>query len=173
MAYYQFVRGTEAMVKTIQMLSIETFSETFGDQNQAVDLALFLKKAYATEKLLRELEDSDTFFYLLYAGEEAAGYLKLNVDSAQSDIHDPAALEVERIYIKRAYQGLGLGRLLMRKAIEEARGLGKYYLWLGVWEKNEHALGYYRHNGFYQIGKHDFVVGSDVQTDLLMRKDLA
>lgn len=82
MAYYQFVRGTEAMVNTIQMLSIETFSETFGDQNQAVDLALFLKKAYATEKLLRELEDSDTFFYLLYAGEEAAGYLKLNVDSA-------------------------------------------------------------------------------------------
>ncbi|MBS7526202.1 GNAT family N-acetyltransferase [Fusibacter paucivorans] len=170
---YQFVRGTASLVSVIQMLSIETFSETFGDQNHAADLALFLKKAYATEKLLRELADSDTFFYLLYVGEEAVGYLKLNVDSAQSDIHDPAALEVERIYMKRAYQGRGLGHLLMNKAIEIANDLEKCYLWLGVWEKNEHALGYYRHYDFYQIGMHDFVVGNDVQTDLLMRKDLA
>jgi ribosomal protein S18 acetylase RimI-like enzyme len=172
MANYQFKRGTESMVQTLQTLSIETFRETFGDQNDPEDLALFLKKAYGKDKLIQEIRDNDVSFHLLYVAGEVAGYLKLNVDTAQTDIHAPEALEIERIYIKRGFQGMGLGNQLMSKAIEEAARLEKQFLWLGVWEKNAHALGFYRHQGFYPIGKHAFVVGSDLQTDLLMRKDL-
>ena len=60
----------------------------------------------------------------------------------------------------------------MDQAVRFAVQREKEYLWLDVWEKNEKALGFYRKNGFYEIGTHTFVMGDDAQTDYIMRKDL-
>ena len=60
----------------------------------------------------------------------------------------------------------------MEYSIKTAADNGKNYVWLGVWEKNEKALKFYKKNGFYRIGEHSFVIGNDVQTDYIMRKDL-
>ena len=90
----------------------------------------------------------------------------------QTDIHDEQSLEIERIYVSKEFQGEGLGRCLMEKAISTAIRRKKKYVWLGVWEKNEKALRFYKRNGFYQIGTHSFVMGDDEQTDYIMRKDL-
>ncbi|MGV2488753.1 UNVERIFIED_CONTAM: GNAT family N-acetyltransferase, partial [Bacillus mycoides] len=38
-----------------------------------------------------------------------------------------------------------------------------------VWEENHRAIKFYEKNGFKIFGKHDFVLGEDVQTDLLMK----
>ena len=49
---------------------------------------------------------------------------------------------------------------------------GKTYVWLGVWEENHRALQFYEKNGFTVFGKHDFVLGDDVQTDLMMKRSI-
>ena len=36
----------------------------------------------------------------------------------------------------------------------------------------EKAIRFYEKNGFYAIGTHTFIMGEDVQTDYIMRKDL-
>ena len=61
---------------------------------------------------------------------------------------------------------------LLEHTISLAIEHGKKYVWLGVWEHNERAKRFYEKNGFYRIGAHSFVVGDDVQTDYVMRKDL-
>ena len=61
---------------------------------------------------------------------------------------------------------------LEEQAINIATERKKKYIWLGVWEKNEKAIHFYKKNGFYKIGSHSFVMGEDVQTDYIMRKDL-
>ena len=81
-------------------------------------------------------------------------------------------MEIERIYVSGEFQGQGLGRYLMEQAIAMAVAQKKRYVWLGVWEHNEKALQFYKANGFYKISTHHFVMGDDVQTDDLMRKDL-
>lgn len=45
-------------------------------------------------------------------------------------------------------------------------------MWLGVWEKNEPALVFYKRLGFRRIGEHSFYMGEDEQTDYLMAKTL-
>ena len=45
-------------------------------------------------------------------------------------------------------------------------------MWLGVFEKNYRALAFYQKFGFEKYGSHDFVLGNDVATDLLMMKPL-
>ncbi len=60
----------------------------------------------------------------------------------------------------------------MERAVETAERKGKKYIWLGLWEKNTKAVSFYRKHGFYEIGAHPFLLGDDVQTDILMRRDL-
>lgn len=153
----------------LRELSINTFYETFAPMNTPEDMENYLAISFDEAKFRRELSDSNTEFFFVYSGEELAGYMKLNEAPSQSDVNDKTSLEIERIYVLSKYQGEGLGALLMDKAISTARERSKEYIWLVVWEKNEKALAFYKKHGFHKIGEHSFVIGSDVQTDHLMR----
>ena len=153
-------------------ISYQTYDDTFRDKNTHSSMKAYLEQAFDIKKLRKELSNSNSIFYFLYIKEELAGYLKLNDYKVQTDINDQQSLEIERIYIKREFQGLGFGKLLLNKSIEVAKILNKSYLWLGVWEKNETALSFYLRNGFYKMGEHSFFMGLEEQTDYLMRKDL-
>ena len=157
---------------TLREFAIKTFYETFAHLNTKEDMDAYLENAFNIDNFTNEFNDVDSEFYLLYHNEQLAGYLKLNEAPSQTDFNDKSSLEIERIYVSSEFQGTGLGRFLMKKAIEKAVDRNKKYVWLGVWEKNEKAIRFYKKNGFYEIGTHTFTVGEDVQTDYVMRKDL-
>ena len=156
----------------LRALSIRTYYDTFASMCAPADMDAYLAEAYDRSKLLGELCDEYEQFLFLYADEQLAGYLKLNEAPSQTDLNDEQSLEIERIYISADFQGKGLGKYLMEQAACMAQKRGKQYVWLGVWEKNEKALHFYRNNGFHPIGTHSFIMGADMQTDYIMRKDL-
>jgi ribosomal protein S18 acetylase RimI-like enzyme len=127
-------------------------------------------RAYARVALERELAEPDSSFFLATVGEQAAGFIKLNRERAQTERQPFSSVEVEQIYLLREFQGLGLGRRLMEKAFDAARDDGLEYVWLGVWERNPSAIGFYEHAGFSRFGSHPFRFGSVEHTDVLMRK---
>lgn len=163
---------THEDVNELQAISIETFTETFQEQNSPEDLNAYLEKAYNSKKLEQELSNQSSLFFFVYAQEEIADYLKINLDNAQTETMGSDALEVERIYIKKTFQKYGLGKLLMNKAMEIAVEQKKKKVWLGVWEANDNAIAFYRKKGFVQTGSHSFFMGDDEQIDLIMVKAL-
>ncbi|MDI2586212.1 GNAT family N-acetyltransferase [Psychrobacillus sp. NEAU-3TGS] len=156
----------------LQSISVETFTETFKDQNSPEDLNAYLEKAYNVTRLEKELVNPASQFYFIYYNQEVAGYLKTNIDDAQSEAMGDDSLEVERIYVKRKFQKHGLGKHLMNKAVEIAKVQKKERIWLGVWEENENAIAFYQKKGFVQTGAHSFYMGDDEQVDLIMTKIL-
>ena len=107
-------------LEILQAFSRRLFFETFADMNTPENMAVYLDKAFAAEKIRAELSDENSVFYFLYRGGKLAGYLKLNEAPAQTDIHDEQSLEIERIYVSKEFQGEGLGRCLMEKAVSTA-----------------------------------------------------
>jgi ribosomal protein S18 acetylase RimI-like enzyme len=132
----------------------------------------YLEGAYNITKLSEEMKTKGTFFYFLYKDNEIIGYIKLNKKPFQSDINDEESLEIERIYIQKEHQGNGYGKYLINFSIKVAVKLKKKYIWLGVWERNNEALVFYRKMGFEEFGKHLFRMGDEMQTDLLMKKEI-
>lgn len=157
---------------TICDLGRRTFKETFSDMNTPENMDRYLCEAFDPGSILTQLGDPDSSFFILDVDGTAAGYLKVNVGSAQTDIHDPESLEVERIYVARGFQRRGLGRRLMEVAVKYAVSLGKKWVWLGVWEENRNAISFYERCGFRCIGTHTFILGDDPQTDLVMSLNL-
>jgi len=156
----------------LKALSIKTFTDTFAKDNTPKDLKEYLDQAYTEEKLANELQNKDSEFYFIYSNEELSGYLKINVNDAQTETIEEDALEIERIYIDSNFKRLGLGKMLYHKAIERAKELNKTSIWLGVWEKNFSAMKFYHKMGFTQVGQHSFYMGEDEQIDLIMKKEL-
>ena len=159
-------------VHTLQEVGHETFNETFRHQNSPENMAAYLEKAFSLEQLEKELGNRSSLFFVIYFNHEIAGYLKLNMDDAQSEEMGHDSLEIERIYIKSEFQKQGLGKYLFNQAVETAREHKKSNLWLGVWEKNENAIAFYERLGFIQTGTHSFYMGDEEQVDLIMTKTL-
>lgn len=156
----------------LQKLSYDTFDETFRDQNTPQNMNAYLENAFTEEKLTAELKNRSSQFLFIYYNDEIAGYLKVNTGEAQTEAMGNESLELERIYILKNFQKLGLGKLLLDHAFQIARSCRKMKIWLGVWEKNDNALEFYKRKGFVQTGAHSFHMGDEEQTDLVVEKTL-
>lgn len=160
---------TAADVDRLVQMSISTFEDAFAAVNSPENMAMYIAEAFSKEKMLAEINNPESSFYFAYRDEEPVGYLKINTGKAQSDLVGNDNLEISRIYVDKTCQGLGIGQQMLDQAIQIARELGKDYVWLGVWEKNPGAIRFYERNGFVQISTHDFVLGTDRQTDLILK----
>ena len=156
-------------LENLQKISITTFRETFEEVNSEEDMQKYLDENLSLERLKSELENLDSEFYFIENENKNLGYLKLNFGNAQTEKVEENHFEIERIYVLKAFLGQKIGQILFDKAIEIGREKNLEYVWLGVWEENHRAIKFYEKNGFEIFGKHDFVLGEDVQTDLLMK----
>ena len=157
---------------TLLQHSKKTFYEFFAHLNEPVHFESYVAVAFTPEKMLSELVNPGSEFYFAAIDGNIAGYIKLNVNDAQNEFKGENGIEVERIYVSGEYHGKHIGKQLLNFAVGRCIEMQKDFIWLGVWEHNEKAIGFYRAHGFEFCGNHDFMLGGDKQTDLLMKKSL-
>lgn len=159
-------------IDKLQSIGKQTFVETFSSNNSEENMKLYLEKSFATEKLAAELSDKNSKFYFALLDDKVIGYLKVNFGASQTEIKAENVLEIERIYVLKAFHGKKVGQLLFEKAIAISKQSKVDYVWLGVWENNFRAIRFYEKNGFVVFDKHIFRLGNDVQTDLMMKLEI-
>ncbi len=163
--------ATVENIKELQEIGITTFLETFGQLNTEKDMQDYLEQSFSIDKLTIEIQNKNSQFYYAIINARVIGYLKINFGEAQTEKQDDA-LEIERIYVLKEFHGQKVGQMLYQKAIQIALKMKTTYVWLGVWEENHRAIAFYEKNGFTTFDKHIFMLGSDKQTDLMMKKKL-
>ena len=159
-------------IAELQKIGKQTFFETFSEVNTEEDMATYLAESFSNERLTSELNDKDAEFYFATLENDVIGYLKLNFGQSQTELKDDKAVEIERIYVLKAFYGKKVGQLLYEKSVQVAKEKKADYIWLGVWEENKRAVSFYEKNGFVAFGKHIFVLGSSAQTDIMMKLSL-
>lgn len=158
--------------EAITIIGKQTFIETFGDQNTAEDIEMYVNSQFSTDVISSEISDPTNSFILILDGDKIMGYAKMRRTDATNHGISESAIELQRIYVLREHHGKGAGAILMQACLDQARQEKFQSIWLGVWEHNTKALAFYRKLGFEQFGSHKFQLGSDVQTDFLMKKKL-
>ncbi len=156
----------------LQEISNKTFIEAFSNQNSQENMRKYLDENLSIQRLTNELMNSESSFYFARMDEKIIGYLKVNFGKAQTDFKEDDSIEIERVYVLSEFQGKNVGQNLLNKAIEICGEKNAQFLWLGVWEKNYKAIRFYQKNGFVEFGNHPFILGDDIQTDILMKRHL-
>ena len=155
-------------------LAYTTFWDAFAHhpKNAPEDLNHYMRQAFNLEQITAELADEDSIFLIAEIESKPAGYAKLIIESTEEGITAKRPIELSRLYSHQEYLGKGVGQNLMDACFEYANTHGHDVMWLGVWEYNPRAQAFYTKNGFREVGKHTFLLGSDPQTDLLMQREL-
>jgi diamine N-acetyltransferase len=160
-------------IKELKIIAKQTFLETFAAVNSEENMKVYLEQGFSNEKLTAELQNDDSEFYFASEGEKIIGYLKINTGPSQTELEkDSNSIEIERIYVLNQFHGKGVGQLLLEKAIAIAKIQNVKFVWLGVWEENTRAISFYKKNGFVAFDKHIFKLGSEEQTDILMKRSV-
>jgi GNAT superfamily N-acetyltransferase len=154
----------------LALLGARTFRDTFGPDNTAEDMAVYLAQAFSPGRQAAELADPGTTCLIAEVEEEPVGYARLREGPAPDCIPPGRPAEIVRFYSVADWIGRGVGAALMERCLEHARQRGCDIVWLDVWEQNSRAIAFYRRWGFVEVGTQAFVLGSDVQRDLLMAR---
>ena len=159
---------TEEMER-LRDISISTFFDTYERHNTAENMRDHAAKAFSKIRLQAELNSKNIEYYFAENEGELVGYLRVNYGDEQTNQSLSSACEVERIYVVAKFQGQKIGKLLLDHAVQCAKELGLNWVWLGVWYQNENAIGFYKNMGFEVFASHDSTLGTEEQTDFLMR----
>lgn len=161
-----------AELTVLEEIGRKTFYETFIHFNSEENMNQYLDENLNESKIREEFANNESLFYFIEKNGTPAGYLKLNFGNAQTEAVGKDAMEIERIYVLKDFQGQSAGQLLFDHSMAVAKEKRMKYIWLGVWEYNKKAMGFYAKNGFEEFGEHTFMLGSDGQRDLLMKREV-
>jgi len=166
--------GTPADSHDLARAAATFFLDTFGEANRREDMEAYLASAFSASRQRVDLADPDNRIWLARTPGEIAGYahVRRNATPAAPSISRRRAVEIARIYAGRQWHGRGLGARLLEACVSSAKEWGGELLWLGVWEHNPRAIAFYEKHGFQLVGEQPFLLGSDLQRDLVMARRL-
>lgn len=167
------IRGAaEHDVAALVNLGARTFHDTYGHTNDPHELAAHVAENYSEPVIAEALRNPQVHYMVAEASGRIIGFAKLMVGSGEDGIDAVRPAELNQLYVEADRHGRGVGRALLKACVDRAREAGCDVLWLGVWEKNPNAIGFYERLGFHKVGTHGFQFGSELQTDLLMAQAL-
>jgi GNAT superfamily N-acetyltransferase len=135
----------------------------------------YLDKSFSANAMEKELTDTNALFHFIYSNEELVGFLKLNVHAAFESYTAEEALELERIYLRKAAAGKGIGEFVMRFVFDLAVSKNKKIVWLKVMDSSVGPISFYKKNVFEICGTFqlDFpVIKEEVRGMYIMKKFL-
>jgi GNAT superfamily N-acetyltransferase len=160
--------GGEADAPQLAAFASRTFEETFGPHNRPEDMHAHLKKAFGVEQQTQELLSPSMVTLLALHGATLVAFAQVQRKEPPAGILIDRPIELHRFYVDRPVHGKGVAQRLMLAVHAATRALHGQNLWLGVWERNPRAIAFYKKVGFVDRGSHEFLVGSDRQTDRVL-----
>jgi GNAT superfamily N-acetyltransferase len=164
--------GTPADHVLLADIGRETFSDTFGPDNDSEDMAAYLAWAFGPERQAAELADPAVRFLILELEGQVVGYSKLAFRPAPPLVRGQRPMEIVRFYARRPWIGHGVGPRLMQAALHEAQQAGCDVVWLATWQRNPRAIAFYQKWGFKIVGPGTFQLGSDLQDDWVLARPI-
>jgi ribosomal protein S18 acetylase RimI-like enzyme len=154
----------------VASFSARTFQDAFGSKNTKEDMEVYLSANFNEEYVCSQLLDPSSTYLLAFQKDRLIGYSMLHAGEVPDEVSGLKPIELVRIYIDGMHKGKGYGSRLM-EAIIQVAGQGLHdVMWLGVWEQNKSAIAFYTKWGFDKVGMKEFILGSDVQHDLIMER---
>jgi ribosomal protein S18 acetylase RimI-like enzyme len=154
-------------------LAARLFQQTFGPMNDPADMRTYVASAFSPAAQGEELADPERVVWIAEDHDGVPiGYAMLRRGGTAPGVDGARTAEIQRIYVDRTWHGRGVGEALMRACLDQSREWRCDVIWLGVWERNPRAIAFYEKTGFRAVGRQTFLLGRDVQYDLVMAQPL-
>jgi diamine N-acetyltransferase len=152
-------------------LGAVTFTEAFGHLYPPEDLQTFLSAAHGPKTWRNTLADSQRAAWLAeLADGTKIGFILVGACKLPVENREPAAGEVQQLYVLAKFHNLGLGTRLMETGITWLESQRRTPLYVGVWSENYGAQRFYGRYGFCKVGEYGFSVGRTIDHEFILKR---
>ena len=129
----------------LHQIALQTYNEHYTgiwhDQGKA-----YLERFYTKSLFQRELQNGSCKYYLIYDASTVIGFIKLQKNALHPHNADEC-LELNKIYILKAYTGRGIGRRAFQFVMSIAVAENVNVIWVNVMSESN-ARKFYEDLGF-------------------------
>ncbi|WP_225037195.1 GNAT family N-acetyltransferase [Winogradskyella sp. SM1960] len=154
----EIIKANPSHSDIIVTLGQQTFLESHGHSASKDDIQNYISRTYNKTAILKEFENNNVHYHLIYSDGNIAGFSKIDLDTTNKNITDPNISKFDRLYILEAFQGKQLGAKLFQFTIELSKKQHQNGIWLAVWTENQKAVKFYQNMGFKIVGAFDFKI---------------
>jgi ribosomal protein S18 acetylase RimI-like enzyme len=165
--------ATRSDAALVAALAERTFREAFSALNPPEQMDGHCRENFGTAIQAQEIAAADHLTLLVEPQGCPAGFAQLRWTEPPGCVAGAAPGEIQRFYLLQECHGTGIAATLMAACLAALRKRGSDVAWLGVWEENPRAIAFYRKEGFAEVGRKVFMVGTDPQRDLVMARPLS
>lgn len=132
-------------------LAKTSFIESHGHSGPEKDINSYIDSNFTLETFKNELNDPKNNYYIIYYNNKAAGFSNIIFNAAYKSIKEKNITKLSRLYLKKEFIGLNLGKALFDFNVELSKQNLQKGMWLYVWTENEPALRFYNKAGFVKV----------------------
>ncbi|OBB90686.1 GNAT family N-acetyltransferase [Mycobacterium sp. 852002-40037_SCH5390672] len=148
-------------------VAAQTFPLACPPSVTAENIAAFVDANLSANRFAEYLGDPDRAIVLARHDGRIVGYAML----VRGDSVDDTA-ELSKMYVLSDRHSSGAAAALMQRALAVAADWGVHRVWLGVNRANQRAQRFYLKSGFAITGTRTFQLGTDVESDYVMIREL-
>jgi len=147
-----------------------TFRETYLATCTPADVESYVAEHFAPARQVAELADPTLRTLLTFVDDTLAGYAQIRDGPAPASVPGDRPIEIARFYVDAPWHGRGIAAMQMAASLDTAHDGD--VVWLGVYQHNARAVKFYEKSGFRVVGTSTFTMGTDVQDDYVMAREV-
>lgn len=166
-------RAAAGDAAALSLVASATFLDAFAGILDGSDIVAHCAANNSQLKFEAWLADPGSVVTLaeLREGGAPVGYTVLTAPDLPIETA-PDDIELKRIYVLSRLHGDGVGPVMMDRALNDARALGRTRVLLGVYGENHRARAFYERHGFELAGERRFLVGKTWHEDAVYARAL-
>jgi diamine N-acetyltransferase len=150
---------------------VDTFVTGFGIPYPEADLNAFLDASFDVEPTRKKLAEPGAAWWVAERYGDLLAFANAGPNGLPHPEARPEHMELRRLYVSKAAQGLGLGTKLLTLALDWMQAHTQGPLWIGVWSGNDKAQRLYAAYGFEKVGEYDYPVGAWRDREFILRRN--
>jgi ribosomal protein S18 acetylase RimI-like enzyme len=148
--------ATQGDIPNLVRVARASFFAAYSPIDGPESVRAYAERHFTAEAFAAMLDDPTAHLAVLVDAGELAGYALLVESPAPSCVAGGRVVELSRLYLLADRIGRGLGAALLRHALDWCAASGFDTLWLGVYDRNERGIAFYRRFGFEIVGTRPF-----------------
>ncbi len=170
--------ATDSDLDELAAVAAQTFPLACPPAVSQENVAAFIAANLTADRFAAYLRDPDRAVLIATVDGRITGYAMLirgvpDDPVVQEAVTVRPAVELSKMYVLPDAHGSAVAAELMTAAVRHAAEDGAAAVWLGVNQNNQRAQRFYAKHGFSVSGTKTFLLGTHLENDYVMLRELA